>query len=106
MKRVKHLYKKYEKTIKYGACIVCGVSLSVVWYYLNEKISINNGKASILVDVYKERPGEVLIEVSHQNKKGDTYKFCGGTWSAEDAIKIGNGIIDVANMLLNKESVL
>lgn len=104
MKRVKHLYKKYEKTIKYGACIVLGVGLSVGGYYLNKKIFNNNGGgASILVDVCKERPGEVIIEVSYQNKKGDTYKYCGGAWSSEDAIKIGNDIIDVANIVLNKE---
>lgn len=73
-------------------------------YYLDTRPFDKKKVASI--DIFEDF-GNVVIGVNYyltRHKKDQNYKTCYGAWKPENAIEIGNDIINIASNILNKEN--
>lgn len=104
--KIKQFYKENEQYIKQIAFGFLGSAITAATiYYFDTRPLSKKKRASIYIDIIEET-GEVLIGVTNHIKRGNkdhNYRGCFGIWKTEDAITIGNNIIELANSILNKE---
>lgn len=104
--KFKQFYKENEQYIKQIAFGILGSAITAgTIYYLETRPLSKRKGASSYIDVLEDT-GEIVIGVSHYIKRGNKthdYRSCFGAWKPEEAIKIGNDLIEMANNILNKE---